>query len=47
MNNKVILICLIVCLIGTPLNIIKDNMSGAAWGIVGAIFCFGVLMSDR
>lgn len=46
MKNKVMLIGLIACLIMTPLHIIKGNMSGAMWGILGVISCFGALMMD-
>lgn len=43
----VMLIGLIACSIMTPLHIIGGNMSGAIWGIIGVISCFGVLMLDR
>lgn len=46
MKNTVMLICLIGCLIMTPLHIIKGSVNGAMWGLVGIAFSFISLMLD-
>lgn len=44
--KKGMLICLIVCLIATPIHIITGNTAGAIAGFMGAVASFGSLVTN-